>query len=44
MAPDLLHQVMKVFKDNLMTWVEEYLDIRHGSAYADIMMDELDRQ
>jgi len=42
-SPDLLHQLIKgVFKDHLVTWVLNYLDITHTEARSKAIMDDID--
>ncbi|KAF7333127.1 hypothetical protein MVEN_02378200 [Mycena venus] len=45
LSSDLLHQVIKgTFKDHLVSWVADYLNVVHTPAEANSILDEIDRR
>ncbi|KAF6759278.1 hypothetical protein DFP72DRAFT_1031991 [Ephemerocybe angulata] len=45
LSPDLLHQAIKgTFKDHLVTWIGEYLDLEFGKARALEIIQDIDRR
>ncbi|KAH9927359.1 uncharacterized protein B0H18DRAFT_1118615 [Fomitopsis serialis] len=44
LSGDLLHQVIKPFKDHVVDWTIDYLKIEHGEGRAAEIVDEIDRR
>ncbi|KAH9835642.1 uncharacterized protein C8Q71DRAFT_762915 [Rhodofomes roseus] len=44
LSGDLLHQIIKPFKDHLVDWIIILLIIIYGEALASVILDELDRR
>ena len=44
LSSDLLHQVIKPFKDHLVDWTNDFLNITYGEACASVLIDEIDQR
>ena len=42
LAPDLHQLIQRTFKDHLVSWVVNYLVVKHGRHQANIILDDID--
>ena len=44
LSGDLLHQIIKPFKDHVVDWILEWLTIEYGNSGAAVIVSEIDRR
>ena len=44
LSGDLLHQVIKPFKDHIVDWINDWIVLEYGEAGASVIIGEIDRR
>lgn len=44
LSGDLLHQIIKPFKDHIVDWILDWLTLEYGNSGVAVIVSEIDRR